>query len=652
MPLVTLEQASLSFGHVPLLDHVDFAIEAGERVALIGRNGSGKTSLLKAIAGRQTLDDGRVRLQSGVRVALVAQEPELEADETVFEAVARGVGEVHDLLVDYHRLAHDLAAGKDAASLDRLEALQQALEHADGWRINSRIEATIARLALNEDARVGTLSGGVRKRVALAQALVAEPGLLLLDEPTNHLDIAAIEWLEGLLRGYAGAVLFVTHDRRFLDNVATRTVELDRGSLASFAGGFTEYQRRKQEMLHAEAVTNARFDKLLAQEEVWIPKLFEARRTRIAGRVRRLEALRLERAARRDRVGQASFKVDRGERSGQMVVELRDVAKRYGGAPVIAGLSARILRGDKVGLIGPNGSGKTTLLKLILGEIEPDAGEVRRGTRLTVAYFDQLREQLDESATLVDCISPGSEFVDIGGERKHVIGYLGDFLFAPERARAQVSALSGGERNRLLLARLFARPANVLVLDEPTNDLDMETLELLEALLQDYAGTLFLVSHDRAFLDNVVTQVIAYEGGGEWREYAGGYSDWQRVREAAGKAAASPPAKAAAAPAVKSMKPAAEKPAGSPGAEARGARTKLSFKEKRELESLPQDIAALEREQAEITEALADPALYREAPERVSALQALFSAIESELLGRLERWEELEARQQAAAKDS
>ncbi|MFN7087979.1 MAG: ABC-F family ATP-binding cassette domain-containing protein, partial [Burkholderiales bacterium] len=547
MPLVTLDQVCLAFGHVPLLDHADLTLDGGERVALIGRNGSGKTTLLKVIAGRQQPDDGHVRLASGLRVALVEQEPELDSRHTVFEAVAQGAGTAPGLLLEYHALSHKLEGVPAAADLERLQQLQHELEHADGWRLNSRIEAVIARLGLQEDAVVGQLSGGVRKRVALAQALVAEPEVLLLDEPTNHLDIAAIEWLEELLKGFSGCVLFVTHDRRFLDNVATRTVELDRGRLASFDGGFAEYRRRKEEMLHAEAVTHARFDKLLAQEEVWIRKGIEARRTRNEGRVRRLEQLRRERAARRERIGEVGLKVDQGERSGQMVVELHGVGKRFDGRPLIRPFSARILRGDKVGLVGPNGCGKTTLLRIILGELAPDEGRVRHGTKLAVAYFDQLREQLDDDATLVECISPGSEYIEIGGSRKHVIGYLGDFLFPPERARARVSSLSGGERNRLLLARLFSRPANVLVLDEPTNDLDMETLELLGSLLQDYDGTLFVVSHDRAFLDNVVTQVIAFEGNGVLREYAGGYSDWQRVARAQAKrdaAAPKPQAKA------------------------------------------------------------------------------------------------------------
>ena len=635
MPLITLDRASLAFGDAPLLDRADLAIDAGERVALIGRNGSGKTSLLKVIAGPQALDDGAVWRAPGLRIAFVPQEPPLESHHTVFQAIASGFGELQQTLLEYHQLSHALTMSSAQAELERLHELQHALEHSDAWRINSRVDAIIDRLGLPADALIEALSGGVRKRVALAQALAVEPEVLLLDEPTNHLDITAIEWLQHLLKSYVGAVLFVTHDRRFLDDVATRVIELDRGALSNFPGSYAQYQRRKDEMLQTESLANARFDKLLAQEEVWIRKGVEARRTRNEGRVQRLEQLRSERAARRDRVGQVSFAVGQGDRSGQMVVELHDVAKRFGDKTVIDRFSTRILRGDRIGLIGPNGSGKTTMLKLILGELKPDGGKVRQGARVEVAYFDQLREQLDEEATLIDTISQGAEYVEVGGARKHVMSYLGDFLFRPERARAKVSALSGGERNRLLLARLFSRPANVLILDEPTNDLDIETLELLESLLQDYQGTLFLVSHDRAFLDNVVTQVIAFEGGGVLREYVGGYSDWQRQRPL-------PSVDAAA------VKPVAQVPPASRLGKPRSAR--LSYKETRELEELPESIAALEREQSDITGELADPAVYRDQPERVQALQQRYSAIEADLMQSLARWEELEDRQAMSGK--
>jgi ABC transport system ATP-binding/permease protein len=628
MPLVTLDEASLAFGDAPLLDHADLTVDAGERVALIGRNGSGKTTLMKVIAGEQALDGGGARRRPELRVGFVAQEPELDPEHTVLESVASGFGPLQALMLRYHDAAHDAAAGHGEA-LDRLHAAQHALEHADGWRINSRVEALIDRFTLPPNARVGTLSGGMRKRVALARALALDPELLLLDEPTNHLDIAAIEWLEAQLVNLGAALLFVTHDRRFLENVATRVIELDRGALTNYAGTFPEYQRRKQEQLHAESIGNARFDKLLAQEEVWIRKGIEARRTRNEGRVRRLEVLRRERAARRERLGTVSFAVASGERSGELVAELHDVEKRYDGRPVIRPFSTRILRGDKIGLIGPNGAGKTTLLELIVGAIEPDAGRIRRGARVEIAYFDQLREQLDDEATLADTISQGAEYIEIGGTRKHVMSYLGDFLFRPERARAKVSALSGGERNRLLLARLFSRPANVLVLDEPTNDLDIETLELLEAMLQDYTGTIFLVSHDRAFLDNVVTQSIVFERDGVLREYVGGYSDWLRQRPAA---VAEERVRRSDTPKAASRQPQAQKT------------QKLSYNETRELEALPGAIEALEAEQAEITRSLGDAALYRDAPGRVGELQKRYGDIEAELMERLARWEALEAR--------
>jgi ATP-binding cassette subfamily F protein uup len=474
---------------------------------------------------------------------------------------------------------------------------------------------------------VTELSGGLKKRVALARALVMDPDLLLLDEPTNHLDVTAIEWLEETLRSFPGSVLVVTHDRRFLDSVALRIIELDRGHLSAYPGNFSAYQKQKAEALETEAVHQRKFDKVLAQEEVWIRKGIEARRTRNEGRVRRLEALRIERAARRERVGKAGLGVSEGERSGRLVADLDEVGKHYGDKQVVKNFSCRILRGDKVGVIGPNGSGKTTLLKLILGEIRPDTGKVHRGTKLSVAYFDQFREALDEEATLGYTISQGGDHVEVNGVKKHVIGYLGDFLFPPERVRAPVKSLSGGERNRLLLARLFSRPANVLVLDEPTNDLDIETLELLESLLQEYAGTLFLVSHDREFLDNVVTQTIASEGAGEWKEYAGGYSDWQRVKS-----------RAAAPEAAKQKTGSLE-----PRRRAQG-KGKLGYKEDRELAELPGKLEALEREQAEIAGRLADPVLYRDRPGEVKPLQARHAAIEEALTQALARWEELEGK--------
>ena len=643
MPLVTLDSACLAFGHVALLDHADLVIEPGERIGLIGRNGAGKSSLIKIIAGEIPADDGKVWRQPGLKFALVAQEPMLEPEATVFDAVAGGLGEQTALLREYHELSHRLgeAGGDDPALLDRMHELQTGFDHNDGWNAQSRVETAITRLGLDGDALVNALSGGLKKRVAFARALVAEPELLLLDEPTNHLDIAGIEWLEELLTGFGGSVLFVTHDRRFLDNVTTRVIELDRGRLASFPGNFSEYQKRKQQMLAAEAQQSAKFDKLLAQEEVWIRKGIEARRTRNEGRVLRLEQLRRERAARRDRLGHVNFDVAEGERSGKLVAELDHVSKSYGSKHVIDDFSCVIQRGDKIGLIGPNGCGKTTLLKLMLGELKPDAGTVRLGTKLSIAYFDQFRAQLDEQATLIEVISPGLDFIEVAGVRKHVISYLGDFLFPPERARAKVSSLSGGERNRLLLARLFAQPANALVLDEPTNDLDIETLELLEELLQDYSGTLFLVSHDRTFLDNLVTQTIAFEGDGKLLEYAGGYEDWKRAkqfRDDAGR--------------VKTGR--TTRPAKSPASSAPSAavvpRKKLNQKEARELEALPDRIAALEKEQAAVSQRLTDAGLYRDQPAQVKVLQARLAELETELARGTARWEELETRNSEAVK--
>ncbi|RTL52247.1 MAG: ATP-binding cassette domain-containing protein [Rhodocyclaceae bacterium] len=625
--IASLSNACLAFGHVALLDHTELQLQSGERVALIGRNGTGKSSLLKALAGEAHLDDGDVWLANGTRVAHVPQEPRFDPDSEVFDAVVAQAGGAAQLLRDYHHLIH--SAGEDPAQLDKLHELQNALEAVGGWAIEARISRVLETLKLKEDALVGSLSGGAKKRLALACALVGEPDLLLLDEPTNHLDVDGILWLEELLLGFAGSVLLITHDRRFLDRVATRIVELDRGHLTSFPGNFSQYQERKAQLLEAEEKANARFDKLLAQEEIWIRKGVEARRTRSVGRIARLMEMRKESAERRNRLGQVDLQVDKGEASGQLVAELSHVSKRYEGRAIVDDFSCRILRGDKIGLIGPNGAGKSTLIKLILGEIQPDAGQVRLGTKLNIAYFDQMRAQLDEEATLADTISPGSEFVEIGGKRKHVIGYLGEFLFAPERARSPVRTLSGGERNRLLLARLFAQPANLIVLDEPTNDLDIETLELLEELMQDYPGTLLLVSHDRAFLDNVVTQTIAYEGDGRWKEYVGGYADWERMRPAERESLAKQASKPA--------EPA--KPAGKGKA-----KSVLSYKEQKELEALPERIAALEAEQRVIAERLADGAIYRDAPDEAKTLNERAVAIEDELLAAMERWEALETK--------
>ncbi|MDH3066686.1 ATP-binding cassette domain-containing protein [Achromobacter insolitus] len=600
--LITLTDIQLAYGHHPLLDHADFAIQAGERIGLIGRNGAGKSSLLRLLDGRTQPDDGDIARSSGLRVATVEQEPELDENATVFDVVCNVEG-----------------------------------DHED-WQRPSRVRSVLEKLGLPADVQIAGLSGGTRKRVALARALVDEPDLLLLDEPTNHLDFEGIAWLEDMLRAWKGAAVIITHDRRFLDAVATRIVELDRGRLLSFPGNFSQWQERKAQWLESERLEQARFDKLLAQEEVWIRKGVEARRTRNEGRVRRLERLRVERAERRERVGDVSLALAEGQRSGKLVAELDHVRKAFGDKIVVDDYSTTILRGDRIGIIGPNGAGKTTLLKLILGEMQPDSGTTRLGTNVAVAYFDQMRAQLDENATLVDIISPGSEWVEIGGARKHVMSYLGDFLFSPARAGSPVRSLSGGERARLLLARLFARPANVLVLDEPTNDLDIETLELLEELLQEYSGTVLLVSHDRAFLNNVVTQTIAYEGDGRWRDYVGGYDEWvaQRPAPAVSTEAAAPAARPAddAAARAKAARP---KPAKS---------AKMNSWELRELEGLPDAIAALEAQQAELAGKLADGSLYRDAPAEVERINSELAKLESELEERFARWELLEARRE------
>jgi len=639
MPFITLDKASLAFGHVALLDHADFQLDEGERVGLIGRNGGGKSSMMRVLADQGALDDGLVWRQPSARICHVSQEPVLDADDSVFDAVAKGVGAMQKLLHDYHHVSH--AISEPDADVDKLlnemQHLQTQLEAQDGWSVQARVETAITKLELDADKRIGDLSGGQRKRVALAQALVAGPDVLILDEPTNHLDFSSIEWLEGLLNDFKGAVLFVTHDRRFLDNVATRILELDRGKLVSFPGKFSAYQVIKERMLNDEAIVNAKFDKVLAQEEVWIRQGIKARRTRNEGRVLRLEQLRRDRAARRDKVGKVEMSVDTGERSGKLVAELSNVSKSYGECRIIDDFSCRIQRGDKIGLLGPNGAGKSTLLKIILGNLSPDTGQVKLGTKISVAYFDQLREQLDDDATLADTISQGSEFVDIGGQRKHVISYLGDFLFAPERARSLVKSCSGGERNRLLLARLFTQPANVLILDEPTNDLDIETLELLEELLAQYNGTLFLVSHDRAFLDNVVTQVIAFEGDGKLIEYVGGYEEWVRVKKFQAENLSTSSGASAKQAVVTS--PLAAAPIKKPKVS-----NKLTYKEVRELEELPKRIEVLEREQGKITAQLADGTIYRSDATRAKQLQIRNEEIETEVMAAMERWEELEKR--------
>ncbi len=624
MALITLLNAQLAFGHVALLDHAGFSLEVGERVGLIGRNGAGKSSLLKILGGLTKPDDGSLQVQQGTRISYVAQEPSLEMGASVFAAASEGLREVAEVRDRY--LSGD--PGID------LNALQSQIEAYDAWNWEQRVEETLQRLRLDPNSIVGTLSGGTKKRVALAQALVARPDVLLLDEPTNHLDLDSIEWLEELLIDFKGSVVTITHDRSFLDRVATRIVELDRGQLRSYPGNFAQYVIQKSEQLAQEAVVSAKADKLLAQEEIWVRKGVEARRTRSQSRIGRLEALRADRNSRRDVLGSVKMDIASGAQNGyqgKIVAELTHVSKSFGDKVIVKGFSGTILRGDKVGLIGPNGAGKTTLLKLILGELAQDEGTVRRGSNLQVAYFDQMRHAINLDATLEDFISPGSEWIEIGKQRKHVKSYLSDFLFSPARAHSPVSSLSGGERNRLLLARLFARPANVLVLDEPTNDLDIDTLDLLEELLQTYDGTVFLVSHDRTFLDNVVTSTIAYEGNGLWREYEGSVQDWllQSRRSGLLNPSSLAPAEATAEP--KDTADIQEKPA-------LITKKKLSYKEQRELEQLPTQIAALEAEQQTIQSALADGSLYVKDGIRAATLHAREGEIENQLMIALERW--------------
>ncbi len=640
MALLTLMNASLAFGHVALLDHADFSLETSERIGLIGRNGTGKSSLLKILAGMERPDDGNLHVQQGVRIAYVAQEPILVPEHTIYESVREGLAEVVQWIDDYTHSRGDL------------DTLQGQIESRDGWGWEQRLDETLQRLQLDPSAVVHSLSGGMRKRVALAQALVTRPDVLLLDEPTNHLDLNAITWLEDLLIDFKGSVIAITHDRAFLDRIATRIVELDRGKLRPYPGNYAAYQIQKEEQLAQEAVIQAKADKLLAQEEIWIRKGVEARRTRSQSRITRLQNLRGERASRREKVGNVKMEVASGVPSGKLVAELTDVTKSFpqpdgSVRTVIQKFTGTLLRGDKIGLLGPNGAGKTTLLKLILGELEADSGEVRRGTKLEVAYFDQMRDALDLDATLEDFISPGSEWIEIGNKRQHVKSYLGDFLFSPARGTSPVRSLSGGERNRLLLARLFARPANVLVLDEPTNDLDIETLELLEELLQTYEGTVFLVSHDRAFMDNVVTGIIACESApdqpGFWREYEGSVQDWlvqskraQAIRAQSAQRSGTPPPQAA--PAASSIL------APTVPAENTPTRSKLSYKEQRELAELPVKIENLEKEQTNVRAQLSDGSVYQRDPGLAQQLFRRDTEIDDQLLASLERWESLSAR--------
>jgi len=627
MSLIRFEKVSLAFGHWPLLDNVEFQIDPGERVCLVGRNGTGKSTLMHVMRGAIAPDDGNVWRKSGLRVAYLAQDLPVDETRTVFEVITDGLEAMGAAMVEYHRALQVVMEDHSEAAMAALSRAQQALDAGDGWRLEQRVEEVISRLDLPADKTLDALSGGFKRRVLLAQALVLEPDLLLLDEPTNHLDIEGIQWLEEFLRGWNGSLLFITHDRAFLQNLATRIVELDRGALTSWPGDYANYLVKREERLAIEAEQNAKFDKKLAQEEVWIRQGIKARRTRNEGRARALQALRNERMQRREQQGRVRLEMSSADASGKLVVEVENATVGYGGTPIICDFSTKIVRGDRIGIIGPNGAGKSTLLKLLLGDLQPQQGTVKLGTKLKVAYFDQQRAQLDLDKSVIDNLNLGGDMVSINGREKHVMGYLQDFLFPPQRVRSPVSSLSGGERNRLLLARLFTQPANLLVMDEPTNDLDVETLELLEELLGDYSGTLLLVSHDRAFVDNVVTSTLVFEDEGRVSEYVGGYNDWLRQCKTApseAKANKSANARVAAEPAPRRAK-------------------KLSYKDRRELEALPAQIEVLESEQATLQEQINEPGFYQQDKAVIDAELARLEQLQTELATVYERWEALEA---------
>lgn len=629
MPLLKLDKVDLHFGTQVLLDGVELTIRRGDKLGLLGRNGAGKTTLLKILAGEINPDSGERWLRPGVRLARLEQTLPNADEATVYELVAGGLEEAGELLNQYHEL---LLAGNDV-DIDALARVQHKLEAVDGWNLQMRVETTLSQLQLPADAKLAELSGGWRKRVALARALVCEPDILLLDEPTNHLDIPAIEWLEAQLAQYHGALILITHDRRFLQNVASSIAELDRGHLTRLDADYQSFLKHREQQLAAEERANELFDKRLAEEEVWIRQGIKARRTRNEGRVRALEAMRQERSERRDKTGSASFAVEDARASGKIVAELSQVTKSFGDKVVIRDFSTIIQRGDRIGIVGANGAGKSTLVKLLLGQIEPDQGSVKLGTKLEIAYSDQLRDKLDPEKNLIDNICGGQDFIELNGKRKHAISYLGDFLFSPERVRTPVKALSGGEQNRAILARLFSKPANLLVLDEPTNDLDIETLELLEEILLTFEGTVILVSHDRDFMDHVVTSVLVAEGHGVITEHAGGYSDWEarggklvEVQSLAGTGSTS-----------SEDVPGAEDPKPEPPA-----RRKLSYKDQRELDSLPARIEALEAEQARLEALIAEPDFYQADKDTIDATLAELATVQQDLETSIERWAELE----------
>ncbi len=658
MPLVTLDHVSIAFGHLPLLDDVSMQIEAGERVSVIGRNGTGKSTLLQVASGEVAPDSGTVWRQSELQIARLAQDVVLSDTRSVFDVVADGLVELGDLVTTYHRATSAVSEEATEANLELLGRLHHELDEKDGWRLEQRVESVLSHLSLPADVSVDTLSGGWRRRVLLGRALVSDPDVLLLDEPTNHLDIEAITWLEQFILDYHGAVVFVTHDRAFLQRLATRIVELDRGRLTSWPGDYATFLVKKEEWLANEAIRQGKFDKRLAEEEVWLRQGVKARRTRNEGRVRALMAMREERARRRVQPGAVRLQIEQADPSGRRIFEADRVSKSFDGVTVIRDFSTRVMRGDRIGLIGPNGVGKTTLLRLLMGELQPDDGEVRRGTNVQVAYYDQQREQLDPERSVFDTIGEGNQTVTVNGRIRHVYGYLADFLFPRERARSPVKALSGGERNRLLLARLFTRPANVLVLDEPTNDLDLETLELLEAHLVAWPGTLLLVSHDRVFLDNVVTSTLVFEGDGRVQEYIGGYEDWLRQRAASagegpdlsGSAPTSLRLRAGSDPVGSMRQRDSELSVSAPAegeqrdGEIGTARKRLSFNEQRELERLPARIDALEAEERVLQETIAGPDFYKEAAETIHETLARAEAVRRDLQAAYARWDELDSR--------
>lgn len=631
MSLVALQQVEVGYGGPALLDKVDFTIEPGERICIIGRNGVGKSTLLKVINQEIVPDDGAIRFQEGAKVAKLTQEVPSDTQGSVFQVVSSGLGHVGELLQQFRQLS----TNTEASALDKMAQVQQKIEAENGWAMDQRVQSVINRLDLDADAQFEALSGGMKRRVLLAQALVEQPDILLLDEPTNHLDIESIEWLESFLKAYSGSILFITHDRRFLKSLATRIIEIDRGQLTSWPGDYENYLRRKAERLAAEDKQNAEFDKKLAQEEVWIRQGIKARRTRNEGRVRRLEAARKERAERRNQLGNVDMKAQQAELSGKKVIEATGISMSYQGRQLIDDFSTLIMRGDKIGIVGPNGCGKSTLIKILLEDLEPEQGTVKLGTKLDIAYFDQHRAQLDESKSAMDNVSEGKDMMTIHGKPRHVISYMQDFLFTPERARAPITALSGGERNRLLLAKILAKPSNLLILDEPTNDLDIETLELLEDMLENYTGTMLLVSHDRDFINNVVTSTIVFEGDGKVKEYVGGYDDWlrQRTRKQQTEKATKASAKES-------------------NAKPRRKTAKLGYKEKRELEQLPAAIAKLETRIEELHATMASPEFYQQPGDKIADVNAELEKLEAELEAAFERWEALEEKKDALENES